>query len=567
MMVIVEMLFHKISIKDKEWYTKKIKQEKVVACDYVFASNFVWAEEYGVEVAEVEGCAVIRYSSEDDLCYSFPIGGSVQQKKQALDLLKKYCQSKGVLLKLAPITEEQKQFLLTYYPNEYEIDSDRDSFDYVYERNLLAELKGKKLAAKRNYIHRFEKEGDWEYESLTNANKEECWELELEWTKGKNKESQEEILAEQKALRNALDYFDQLGLIGGVLRQHGVVVAFCVAERLNDDMMVVHFEKAKPQVVGAFQMINQQFAQRECGQCHYINREDDAGDLGLRKAKSSYRFYQFVKKYSAIQSQYTYATKEDFPDIKRIWREAFGDEDQYISFYLENRWNEENMICMRENGRIVSFANLLPARIRIDGEMVDAYYLYAVATDIEFRGKGYATKIIGHIEKKYSAPILVVPATKELVAFYEKLGFWEAFEKESLVYSEIKSVQPLEFHECGVAQAGEFKQARDLFFDREGYVEWDVEAVAYAIKENAICEGKLIHMPDKGYVLYRKDEDILVVLESTIAREDVESVVATMMKAEQCNRAVLHNYGGMIYSNKGELKGKKKGYLNLVLGD
>lgn len=562
------MLFHKISLEDQCWYKKVFEEEHVEACDYIFASNFVWAEAYEVVVAEVEGCGIIRYSSDKNLCYSFPVGGTWEQKRKAIRQLKEYCQKRGEVLIFSPITEEQRQLLLQHYPGEFEIDGDRNWYDYVYETKILAELKGKKLAAKRNYIHRFEKEGDWSYEPLTEDNKEQCWELELEWIKSKGDKGKEDIWMEKQALRKALDYFDELQLCGGVLRQHGTVVAFCIAEAMNDNMMVIHFEKARTDVVGAFQMINQQFAKNQCMAYSYINREDDAGDMGLRKAKSSYRFYQFIKKYTATQSEYTYVMEKDFEDVKRIWSQTFGDDENYISFYLEKRWTPENMMCMRENGKVVSFANLLPGKIRTQGTWKDILYLYAVATDPAFQGKGYASKLIRHIQGKYREPIVVVPATKDLKSFYERFGFWEAFQESRQEYVKhlSESEKDTVYTECGVEWAEEYRQARDSFFDQEGYVAWDTEAIAYAIEENRICDGKLVNNRDKGFVLYRLEEEELIIMEATMSLEDLADMIQAILQKEGCNKAVMSNQGGMIYHKDNNLKTSTKGYLNLVLG-
>ena len=81
---------------------------------------------------------------------------------------------------------------------------------------------------------------------------------------------------------------DEMGLKGGVLWAGGQVVAFTLGEELNQDMFVVHIEKALADIQGAYPMINQQFLIHEASQYSYVNREEDTGAEGLRKAKLSY---------------------------------------------------------------------------------------------------------------------------------------------------------------------------------------------------------------------------------------------------------------------------------------
>ncbi len=106
---------------------------------------------------------------------------------------------------------------------------------------------------------------------------------------------------EYDVVKEALMCFEELGLTGGLLRKDGEVIAFTLGEPLSDDTFVVHFEKAFPEIQGAYTMINQQFVLAECQNYKYINREEDTGDEGLRKAKLSYHPVILLSKYTACQ--------------------------------------------------------------------------------------------------------------------------------------------------------------------------------------------------------------------------------------------------------------------------
>ena len=111
----------------------------------------------------------------------------------------------------------------------------------------------------------------------------------------------ESMQMEACAVRIALRDFVALGLKGGILRSGGRIVAYTIGERLNSDTFIVHVEKAFSDVTGAYPMINQCFLAHEASGLRYVNREDDAGDEGLRKAKLSYNPVLMLEKYLAVR--------------------------------------------------------------------------------------------------------------------------------------------------------------------------------------------------------------------------------------------------------------------------
>lgn len=209
---------------------------------------------------------------------------------------------------------------------------------YIYTREKLATLAGKKLHGKRNHIARFKDSGDWSYEPMTAENVEECRTMTYTWIHMREEKWNEEMNQEISVLHEAFDHMQELGLVGGVLRRDGQIVAFSIGERLNSETFVVHFEKAYPDLQGAYPMINQQFVLHECEGYAYVNREEDTGDPGLRKAKLSYYPDILLPKYELEESGVVYADPErDAPYIQEIWQKCFGDEEDYIQFYLKHR--------------------------------------------------------------------------------------------------------------------------------------------------------------------------------------------------------------------------------------
>ena len=197
------------------------------------------------------------------------------------------------------ITKEDFARLDALYPGRFDIRYERDYADYVYEADKLAALSGKKYHSKKNHVNKFMSlYPDWSYEPITKDNIEECFQMALRWRELNGCEADEEKHAEICVTLNFLRLFEELQMRGGALRVNGEIVAFTVGEAvgMRQDTLVVHIEKAFSEIQGAYTVINQQFAIHEGKDFQYINREDDVGQEGLRKAKLSYKPVFLIEK-------------------------------------------------------------------------------------------------------------------------------------------------------------------------------------------------------------------------------------------------------------------------------
>ena len=267
--------FKRPELEDRKIVDGYFKRYPSRSCERTFINVFLWSRFYKVKYAIVENTLVFK--SEDRDSFTYPLG-EAEDIQKALQFLM-YC-----------VTAEQFEQFNEWYPNEFQITYDRDIADYVYESEKLITLSGKKLHGKRNHINKFKAEHEnWSYETLTEDNLEECFQMALQWRTDNGCEADEEKNAEMCVTLNSLRLFKELEMTGGILRVDGKIVAFTLGEPISEEMFVVHIEKAFAEVQGAYPMINQQFVLHEAEQYLYINREDDAGEEGLRQAKLSYR--------------------------------------------------------------------------------------------------------------------------------------------------------------------------------------------------------------------------------------------------------------------------------------
>ena len=267
------------------------------SCERTFANVYLWSRQYPVKWAIVEDALVFKSEDENHLAFAYP-AGEPENVKKALEVLMEYSKERGVSFQMYNVTPDNFDMLEEWYPGRFQIEYNRDLADYVYEAEKLATLSGKKLHGKRNHINKFKTmyEGRWSYESVTKENLEDCFQMALKWRNQNGCEDDPEKRGEICVTLNALRLFEELELVGGILKVDGEIIAFTLGEPVCSDTFVVHIEKAFAEIQGAYPMINQQFVEHECQEYTYVNREEDTGAEGLRKAKLSYRPVFMVEK-------------------------------------------------------------------------------------------------------------------------------------------------------------------------------------------------------------------------------------------------------------------------------
>lgn len=291
------MEFHSPTLKDREWVLKAFNFGQTDCCEYCFGNIFMWSDIYENKIYNDNGIFVSAdFTDEPVFCY--PIGDG--DKKATIEKLIEFSKGLGVNLEFFGMTEKDRDELQFLFPKQFEITEERDYFDYLYTSESLANLVGRKLASKRNHISYFEKTFDWKYETITKDNIHKCELLNEHWERLNREKNPEEIGDEHLAIKKALANFFDLGFEGGILTIENEIVAFTFGERLNNNTFCTHVEKAYGNIRGAYQMINREFARQLRDRYEYINREDDTGSEGLRRAKLSYHPHRLVIKYSAI---------------------------------------------------------------------------------------------------------------------------------------------------------------------------------------------------------------------------------------------------------------------------
>lgn len=290
--------FKKPEIEDIEWVRRLASKSEAMGCEFTFGNIFMWSGIYHTKIAGYKDFLLSQTCRFGKCEYCCPAGEG--DLREIVDLLKEHAEENGHKLELFGVTESKKTKLSEIYGDKINIYPARETYDYIYETKELAELNGKKYHSKRNHIAFFESNFDWSFERIDQGNIAECVEMNYLWECENRKKDPKGIDEELDAIKKSFENYEKIGFKGALLRVDGKVIAYTFGEALNDQVFCTHVEKAFSDIRGAYPMINREFAKLLYEKNYrYVNREEDDGIEGLRKAKLSYYPAILLEKYYA----------------------------------------------------------------------------------------------------------------------------------------------------------------------------------------------------------------------------------------------------------------------------
>lgn len=287
-----ELNFKQVNLEDKPIIDKFFSAFQPGISEYTFTNLFMWSKPKEIAYAIHNEGLIIKAHSHGKKYFLPPIGFT--DCHQTFDFLINYGITHNIrLIELIP--EHLKKYIKN---NQYKIIPDRNSFDYLYRTQSLATLKGWRLDGKRGFVKKFIKNYAFEYQKYKLQHKKGCVKLMQDWFDTKI-EKDPTVNDEWAAFHKFINNFNKLNAVGGVIIVDDKIIAFSFGEKLNDTTFVIHFEKADPAYIGSYQIINQLFVQNEVsGKYIFVNREQDMGIEGIRKAKLSYAPIRLVNKFT-----------------------------------------------------------------------------------------------------------------------------------------------------------------------------------------------------------------------------------------------------------------------------
>ena len=289
----MQLTFRPLTLENQNAYNRLLAQTPLKTSDYCFLNLWAWKDIYGLEWAFDQGLVWIRQNQPQSV-YWAPVGDW-----ESIDWPARFDSLCHEAASFTRIPDALHNLWREKLGDKLRLQPDRDHFDYLYKVQDLIQLRGNKLHKKKNLLRQFYRRNDFVYRSLTPQRIDQALKLQTEWCLWRDCESSTTLEAENQAIVNIFHDWSKLsGLLGGGIEIDGTMVAYTVAEPLDEDTVVIHFEKGCPNYKGIYQAINQMFLERSASEFTYVNREQDLGDPGLRQAKESYNPIAFLKKFS-----------------------------------------------------------------------------------------------------------------------------------------------------------------------------------------------------------------------------------------------------------------------------
>ena len=282
----------------------------------------------------------------------------------------------------------------------------------------MRKLSGKKLHKKKNRLNVFlrQYEGRFEYRTLGCDDKDDMWKFLDRWRIQKGEDQEEHLDYEVRGIHDILRNCCELNIHMGGIYVDGRLEAFSVGSYNKiEDMAVIHIEKANPEIPGLYQAINQMFLLNEFPNVQWVNREDDMGLEGLRKAKMSYNPADFARKYlveqlldgqksykwaeeienTASENLPEYLPQEEKKETIPLWKACFPeDTDRYLDYYYQEKAKDNRILAKKEDGKIITMLHRNPYKIHMRDKLWEADYIVAVATEENHRGRGHMREVL-----------------------------------------------------------------------------------------------------------------------------------------------------------------------------
>lgn len=294
--------FRDITLEDKELVNGYLTKSKFMGNDYSFATLFMWRRTYRTKISEYGGYLIVLRELQNVNHFIYPAGSG--DLRTVIKAMIADTTSYNRDCRITSITKTDIDVLNNIFPGEFDFIPNREEFDYIYDTQSLINLPGKNYHSKRNHINKFiAMYGKINYEDITDDNIAECETAYEKWLEGKSNDMSG-LKGEYDAMTDCFRYYKKLGLCGGLIRVKDKVCSFSFGSRINNDTFGIQVEKSLVDCQSGYAVINREFAERHAAKYKYINREDDLGLSGLRKAKLSYKPVFLLEKYTAVLKDY-----------------------------------------------------------------------------------------------------------------------------------------------------------------------------------------------------------------------------------------------------------------------
>ncbi|HIY78643.1 MAG TPA: GNAT family N-acetyltransferase [Candidatus Borkfalkia excrementavium] len=312
------MQFKKLEREDIPALIPYFQKQKTHISNYSVSFLFMWFRHQNAWFAVAEDCLIVREQFITMPYFHFPVSrtGDEESELRALEALEDYCRKNRERLHFTNVPKSRLALLVERYGSDVHVSNPRRWRDYLYLAEDFKTYPGGRYSGQRNHVNKFLKNyPDYQFCDYKREDLEEIYRFLKEYSAVQLAKDTFSAQEELRAVEEIMPHIEELGMVSAYVRVGGKIVSLSVGE-ICGDMMIVVIEKALRGYQGAYPAIAQFFARRFCGEgIRYINREDDAGDLGLRKSKLQYLPAEIVDKYN-LAIKRPIDTVSQFPRIK-----------------------------------------------------------------------------------------------------------------------------------------------------------------------------------------------------------------------------------------------------------
>lgn len=497
-----------------------------MTCDSVFLESYVWKDYYNVRYAIWENKALLWLMENEGRCFSAMPLCREEDLPGAFAAIEQYFNEELGYPLVINLADEYAVKYLNLPEDKYLVEEQVDSRDYLYNGDSMRSLAGKKLHKKKNRVNAFKREyeGRYEYRRLCCSDSHDVWVFLDRWRQQKGEEVEEHLDYEVKGIHDILKNCSEFSIHMGGVYIDGQMEAFTIGSyNPVENMAVIHIEKANPEINGLYQFINQQFLLEEFPEAAWVNREDDMGLEGLRKAKMTYYPADYARKYLVEQllngskgyhwaeqianttagSVLTYLDPEDKSETKHLWHMCFPeDSENFIEYYYKEKTKDNEILVKKDNGLLISMVQYNPYTVKLRERLWKIDYLVGVATEESRRREGHFRDVFVkmlHDEEAAGKPITyLVPVNPDVYApmgftFIGKVAAYELTEAAKQTLTRTTCQDTPEDCERAAAYMEQWLGAR-----YEMYTRRDAAYVSRLIKELASENGTLEFLERDG---------------------------------------------------------------------
>ena len=304
----MHMLNNQITIADRPLLDEYLNSYEYGASGMSFTSLYMWREinRFSWEIIGdylcIAGVSLLEEGVEEPfLLPPLTCTGTYEPAglRETILAVRRRFQEAGAAFALRLVPSHMVQHIKAAFPTEIIVTPDRPNDDYVYLRKNLAELAGRAYHGKKNHLNYFKNHYQYEYVTLTSDMAPQAEQFIREFNdrkKGLLPNERMLLLCEERAMKDVFQNLERVGYLAGAILIDGRIEALTIGGRLGADTITVHVEKANTEIRGLYQAINNEFSKRVPEKIQYINREEDMGIEGLRKAKLSYNPVKMIEK-------------------------------------------------------------------------------------------------------------------------------------------------------------------------------------------------------------------------------------------------------------------------------